>query len=70
LCGSPRSASARASEQSAALQWSAAAFRQLLLRDSSFSQRIFRESLRTLLEKERLLIDSLTRSPGGDRQID
>jgi len=68
LCAIPRSASVRASENSAALQWSAAAFRSLLLRDAFFSQRIFRESLRTLIEKERSLIDSLIRSQGGTKQ--
>src|SRR5262245_11772672 len=65
LCGIPRSASVRASETSAVLQWSAAAFRSLLLRDAFLSERIFRESLRTLIEKERSLIDSLIRSQGG-----
>jgi len=65
LCGIPRSASVRASEKSAALQWSAAAFRSLLLCDVFLSERIFRESLRTLIEKERSLIDSLIRSQGG-----
>jgi CRP-like cAMP-binding protein len=68
LCGIPRSASVRASEKSAALKWSAAAFRNLLLRDAFLSERIFRESLRTLIEKERSLIDSLTRSQGGAKQ--
>jgi CRP-like cAMP-binding protein len=46
LCGIPRSASVRASENSAALQWSAGTFRSLLLRDAFLSERIFRESLR------------------------
>ena len=68
LCGIPRSASVRASENSAALQWNAAAFRSLLLRDAFLSERIFRESLRTLIEKERSLIDSLIRSQGGSNQ--
>ena len=68
LCGIPRSASVRASEKSAVLLWSAAAFRSLLLRDAFLSQRIFRESLRTLIEKERSLIDSLIRSQGGTKQ--
>lgn len=68
LCGIPRSASVRATEKSAALQWSSAAFRSLLLRDVFLSERIFRESLRTLIEKERSLIDSLTRSQGGVKQ--
>jgi CRP-like cAMP-binding protein len=68
LCGIPRSASVRASEKSAVLQWSAAAFRTLLLRDVFLSERIFRESLRTLIEKERSLIDSLIRSQSGSNQ--
>jgi CRP-like cAMP-binding protein len=68
LCGIPRSASVRASEKSAVLLWSAAAFRSLLLRDAFLSQRIFRESLRTLIEKERSLIDSLIRSQSGTKQ--
>jgi CRP/FNR family transcriptional regulator/CRP/FNR family cyclic AMP-dependent transcriptional regulator len=68
LCGIPRSASVRASENSASLQWNAAAFRSLLLRDAFLSQRIFRESLRTLIEKERSLIDSLIRSQGGAKE--
>lgn len=58
LCGIPRSASVRAKDNSAVLQWSDDAFRRLLLRDPSLSQRIFREALRTLVEKERSLIDS------------
>src|SRR5215467_3915110 len=70
LCGIPRSASVRASEKSAALQWSAAAFRSLLLRDVFLSERIFRESLRTLIEKERSLIDSLIREQDGTKQSD
>jgi len=66
LCGIPRSASVRASEQSAILQWSAAVFRNLLLRDAFLSERIFRQSLRTLIDQERSLIDSLTRSQGDN----
>ena len=62
LCGIPRSASARAIEDSAILQWSAAAFRSLLLQNVSLSERIFRASLRTLIEKEHSLIESLVRS--------
>jgi CRP-like cAMP-binding protein len=62
LCGIARSASLRVSEKSAVLQWSAAAFRSLLLGDPFLSQRIFRESLRTVIEKERSLIESLIQS--------
>lgn len=64
LCGITRSASVRASEKSAVLQWSADAFRSLLLRDPSLSQRIFRQALRTLIEKERSLIDTLVKAQG------
>ncbi|MGE5306013.1 MAG: cyclic nucleotide-binding domain-containing protein [Alphaproteobacteria bacterium] len=59
LCNIRRSASVRASEKSAALQWGAAAFRSLLLGNAFLSERIFRESLRTVIEKERALIESL-----------
>ena len=59
LCGIPRSASVKAKESTAVLEWDDAAFRTLLLRDPSLSQRIFREALRTLVEKERSLIDSI-----------
>jgi len=66
LCGIPRSASIRAGKNAAVLQWSATTFRNLLLRDVFLSERIFRESLRTLIEKERSLIDSLVQSQGGN----
>ena len=61
LCGIPRSASVRAKENSVVLEWSDEAFRTLLLRDPSLSQRIFGQALRTLIEKERSLIDSLVK---------
>ena len=60
LCGIPRSASVKAKERAAVLAWNADAFRQLLIRDPSLSQRIFREALRTLIDKERSLIATLT----------
>jgi CRP-like cAMP-binding protein len=62
LCGIPRSASVRASEESTVLQWSNDSFRSLLLRDPSLSQRIFRQSLRILIEKERSLIETLVKA--------
>jgi CRP-like cAMP-binding protein len=62
LCGIPRSASVRATEESTILRWTAAAFRSLLLKNVFLSERIFRESLRTLIEKEHSLIQSLVRS--------
>ena len=60
LCDMPRSASVRVVEAATVLQWEAADFRQMLLRDRSLSARIFQESLRTLIEKEQSLIASLT----------
>jgi CRP-like cAMP-binding protein len=60
LCGIPRAASVRAAVDSTVLEWSAASFRRLLLGDVLLSQRVFGQALRTLVDKERALIDSLT----------
>jgi len=68
LCGMPRAASVRASERSAILQWNAKEFRNLVLSDVFLSERIFRESLRTLVEKEQALINSLMQSQGGGNE--
>jgi CRP-like cAMP-binding protein len=65
LCGIPRSASARARENSTVLEWSDETLRTLLLRDRSLAQRIFRQALRTLVDKERSLIDSLVKAQGA-----
>ena len=65
LCGIPRSASARAKENSTVLRWSDETLRTLLLRDRSLAQRIFRQALRTLVDKERSLIDSLVKAQGA-----
>lgn len=62
LCGIPRAASLRASEKLVALHWSASAFRHLLLRNPALSERIMRQSLRTLIDKEQALINSLCQS--------
>jgi CRP/FNR family transcriptional regulator/CRP/FNR family cyclic AMP-dependent transcriptional regulator len=61
LCGIPRSASVRAKSDSTVLEWPDEAFRTLLVRDPSLSQRIFGQALRTLVEKEKSLIESLVR---------
>ena len=68
ICGIPRSASVRAIEPSTVLEWSDETLRTLLLRDRSLAQRIFRQALRTLVEKEQSLIDSLVKAQAaGDR---
>ena len=64
LCGIPRSASVRAKDAATTLKWSDETFRSLLLRDHSLSQRVFSGALRTLVEKERSLIDSLVAAQG------
>ena len=68
LCGIQRSASVRVVEDSTFLQWDAAEFRGLLLKDVFLSERIFRESLRTLIDQERALIDSLVQSEDAPRK--
>jgi len=68
LCGIQRSASVRVVEDSTVLQWEASEFRGLLLKDVFLSERIFRQSLRTLIDKERALIDSLTQSEDTPKQ--
>jgi CRP-like cAMP-binding protein len=71
LCGISRAASVRAGEAATVLQWSAAVFRNLLLRHALLSERILKESLRTLVEKERALIDSVVRlSQGHGKSIE
>ena len=68
LCGIPRSASARATSSSTVLEWTDEAFRTLLLRDLSLSKRVFGQALRTLIDKERSLIDSLIKSQAASNQ--
>jgi CRP-like cAMP-binding protein len=68
LCGIPRSASVRAREDSVVLQWPDEAFRTMLLRDPSLSQRIFGRALRTLVDKERSLIESLVEAQSDDAE--
>lgn len=63
LCGIPRSASVRAAEPAAVLEWTSPAFRKVLLGDVMLSQRIFGQSLRTLIDKERSLIESVVNNP-------
>ena len=69
LCNIPRSASVRACDGAVVLRWESAVFRNLLLRYALLSERIFRESLRTLIEKEQSLIESLMEARAGERGI-
>ena len=59
VCDVARTASVRASEASEVLEWSAAAFRTLLLRSGLLAERIHRHSLRTLVDNEQALIASM-----------
>lgn len=65
LCGISRSATVRAHDESVVLQWNADAFRRLLLSNANLSQRIFRHSLKTLLDSEKSMIESLMREQAG-----
>ena len=62
-CHVARTASVRASEASEVLEWSAPAFRILLLRSALLAERIHQHSLRTLVEKEQALIASVIQLP-------
>jgi CRP-like cAMP-binding protein len=62
LCDIKRAASVRVSKDTAVLQWSAAQFRSLLTRNKSFSDRVLGQTLRTLIEKERSLVEALTKA--------
>jgi len=59
LAGADRVTSARAAEPTVVLEWDANAFRRLIGSDVHLSQRIFRETFRSLLEEKQSLIASL-----------
>jgi CRP-like cAMP-binding protein len=59
LAGVDRVMSARAAEPTVVLQWDANAFRRLVGSDPNLSQRIFRETFRSLVEEKESLIGSL-----------
>ena len=65
LCRSTRSASVRAAQTSTVLQWSAEAFSVLLLRHPIFAERVLRDALSTLVEREKALIAALARARAG-----
>jgi CRP-like cAMP-binding protein len=62
MCRIPRSASVRATEDSVLLQWSADQFRSMLVQNKLFSERVLGQTLRTLIEKERSLVEALAAS--------
>ena len=59
LCGRPRTASVRAAEESAALHWDRKAFHEVLLDDSTLSERVFGRALRTLVDREMALVEEV-----------
>lgn len=64
LCGMNRTASIKTLEPSALLEWQEREFRRLLIGNVFLSQRILGQSLRTLVEREKALIDELVRRGG------
>ena len=61
LCGIPRAASMRASEKLIVLRWSSENFRRMMMRNSALSERIMRQSLQTLIDSEKALLDTVVR---------
>jgi len=59
LSGTPRTACLRTSEKMVALHWAKESFRRMLLGNGFLSEKILGHSLRTLIEKERDLINAL-----------
>ena len=66
-CGINRTASIRAVEESAVLQWSDKTFHSLLLGNFDLARQILGRSFRTLIEKEQALIQSLIEGPSAER---
>jgi CRP-like cAMP-binding protein len=67
-CNLPRTASVRASEPSEVLQWSAQNFRSLLLRSGLLAERVHQYSVRSLIDKEHNLIDTVTHAQGANQE--
>ncbi len=55
----------RAAERSVVLQWSASAFRVVLLRHELLSERVLMNALSVLVERERSLVATLLEAQGG-----
>lgn len=60
LAGVDRLMSARALEPTAVIEWDANAFRRLIGTDAQLSERIFRETYRSLVEEKQSLIAALS----------
>lgn len=56
----PRTASVRTKEAVQLLKWSGDAFRRLLFGDAGFARRVFRDSLRSIVDGEKKLIEERT----------
>jgi len=65
LAEADRVMSARASEPTVVLTWKADAFRRLLNGDAELSQRMFRETYRSIVEERRSLVSSLAKLRDG-----
>ena len=65
LAGAERVMSARAIEPSVVLQWDAESFRRLLAGDAQLSQRIFRETFRSIVEERDSLLVALNAAREG-----
>ena len=61
LAGASRVMSARAAEPTVVLKWNADAFHRLLNNDAELSQRMFRETFRSIVEERQSLVSSLAR---------
>ena len=68
LCGIPRAASLRTAGDVVVLNWRNDAFRRILLGNAFLAERILANSLRTVIEKEQALINSLTAKAIGSVQ--
>jgi len=61
LCGIPRAASLRSVDKVVALHWPKENFRRLMLGNAFLSERIMRDSLLNLIEKEKSLLVTLAK---------
>jgi CRP-like cAMP-binding protein len=61
----PRSASVRAATAVTLCEWTCESFRKLLFGDAGFARRVFRDSLRSVIEAEKRLVEERAGAPTG-----